>query len=39
LGPFGEEVAAVEYRLEAKGPSGLLSDPPGGGAHIATLLA
>jgi hypothetical protein len=39
LGPFGDEVAAVEYRLEAKGPSGLLSDPPGGGAHIATLLA
>jgi hypothetical protein len=39
LGPFGNEAAAVEYRLEARGPSGLLSDPPGGGGHIATLLA
>jgi len=39
LGPFGAAEVAIEYRLEARGPSGLLCDPPGGGAHMATLLS
>jgi hypothetical protein len=39
LGPFSEGGAPIEYRLEARGPTGLLSDPPGGGAHMATLLS
>jgi len=39
LGPFAAADVAIEYRLEARGPSGLLSDPPGGGAHMATLLS
>ena len=29
----------IEYRVEARGPHGLLSDPPGDGAHRATVLA
>jgi hypothetical protein len=38
LGPFAEPVSAVEYRLQARGPVELLSDPVGAGAHIATVL-
>jgi hypothetical protein len=38
LGPFAEQVSAVEYRLQARGPVELLSDPVGAGAHIATVL-
>jgi hypothetical protein len=33
------EVSEVEYRVEARGPQGLLSDPPGGDTHRATVFA
>ena len=39
LGPFAAQVPAVEYRLEARGANGKLSDPAGEGSHIATVLS
>ena len=39
LGPFNDEgIATIEYRLEATGPLGSLSDPPGEATHRASLL-
>ena len=39
LGPFNDEaMATIEYRLEATGPLGPLSDPPGDATHRASLL-
>jgi len=38
LGPLAADVSAVEYRLQARGPTGMLSDPAGEGAHVATVL-
>jgi hypothetical protein len=37
LGPCDPGISAIEYRLQAKGLSGALSDPPGEGAHLATV--
>ncbi|WP_445193936.1 hypothetical protein ACT009_08700 [Sphingomonas sp. Tas61C01] len=39
LGPFEGGSGVIEYRVEAGGRPGLLSDPPGGGAHRASVLA
>jgi hypothetical protein len=40
LGPFVDRAAAaVEYRLEARGVSGVSQDPPGGTSYIVTILS
>lgn len=40
LGPFIDRAAgAIEYRLEARGASGVSQDPPGGASYIVTLLS
>lgn len=38
LGPFDGKPATLQYRLEARGPGGLLSDPPGEAVYWASLL-
>ncbi|HEY2400119.1 MAG TPA: hypothetical protein VGI23_07170, partial [Steroidobacteraceae bacterium] len=39
LGPFAENTSTVEYRLVARGPTGQLSDPVSGNAHVATIVS
>jgi hypothetical protein len=39
LGPVEPALGVIEYRVEAEGRTGTISDPPAGGAYHAALLA